>query len=141
MPLTHEYTLLCDDVRREDNGKLILIGLYTPHIVIPMLPMGFPSLSFVIAFTSDGPARHQIRAQLRHLETGHSLGELMGMLQHAQAGLGVGVLRFPNLIFTQAGHYNLVVTVEGLSDPIIFDFDVILHIAIQPPQRPTLPAG
>lgn len=136
MPLTHEYTLLCDDVRREDNGKLLLIGMYTPNILVPMLPIGFPGLSFVMGFTSDGPARHQMRAQLRHLETGHSLGELIGMLHHAQPGLGVGVLKFPNVIFTMAGRYNLVVTLEGLTDPVVFDFDVILQVPIQPPALP-----
>ena len=28
MAITHKFTLMCDDVRREDNGKLLLIGVY-----------------------------------------------------------------------------------------------------------------
>ncbi len=28
MPITHQYTILCDEVRREDNGKLLVVGMY-----------------------------------------------------------------------------------------------------------------
>jgi hypothetical protein len=31
--LTHRHTLICDDVRREDNGKMLLIGVYGPVLV------------------------------------------------------------------------------------------------------------
>lgn len=30
--------LICDDVRREDNGKEILIGVYSGSILIPTIP-------------------------------------------------------------------------------------------------------
>src|SRR5260370_118196 len=29
MAFTHRYTLMCDEVRVENNGKLIIIGMYT----------------------------------------------------------------------------------------------------------------
>lgn len=135
MALTHLYTLLCDDVRVENNGKLILIGVYLPHIVVPMLPMGFSTLSFVVAFNSDTASRHQMRAQIRHLETGHGLGELMGMITHVGPGFGVAVLKFPNVIITQAGRYNMLLTLEGRTEPLVFDFEVILQ-AVQPFQAP-----
>lgn len=31
--------LICDDWRREDNGKEILIGIYTGGIVVPQMPI------------------------------------------------------------------------------------------------------
>ena len=34
-----QQTLLCDDVRREDNGKQILIGIYGNDVLLP----GFPA--------------------------------------------------------------------------------------------------
>lgn len=34
--------LVCDDVRREDNGKEILIGVYTGAIAMPKLPANLP---------------------------------------------------------------------------------------------------
>ena len=138
MSLTHLYTIMCDDVRTENNGKLIVIGVYTPNIGVPMLPMGFGKLSFVVAFTSDIVARHQMRAQIRHLETGHVLGELMGMITHATPGFGIGVLQFPNVIVTQAGRYNLILNIEGRTDPLVHDFEVILQMAQQLPAQALL---
>jgi hypothetical protein len=32
------YVIVCDDVRREDNGKEILIGVYSSDILVPVLP-------------------------------------------------------------------------------------------------------
>jgi hypothetical protein len=33
-----EYALICDDVRREDNNKLILIGVYANNVVLQDFP-------------------------------------------------------------------------------------------------------
>ena len=50
MPLNHKYTLVCDDVRREDNGKLIVVGMYTPGITLPKFPFRLSKLTFVSYF-------------------------------------------------------------------------------------------
>jgi hypothetical protein len=34
-----EAVVLCDAVRREDNGKLLLIGVYSDVIMVPRLPL------------------------------------------------------------------------------------------------------
>lgn len=34
-----EAVILCDQVRREDNGKLLLIGVYSDVITVPRLPL------------------------------------------------------------------------------------------------------
>lgn len=33
-----DYTILCDDVRREDNGKLIMIGVYGSSLLLASFP-------------------------------------------------------------------------------------------------------
>ncbi len=33
-----EYVIVCDDIRREDNGKELLIGVYTRDIVVGAFP-------------------------------------------------------------------------------------------------------
>lgn len=33
-----EYAILCDDVRREDNGKFLIIGVYVEDIRVPVFP-------------------------------------------------------------------------------------------------------
>jgi hypothetical protein len=37
-PAEIQFGLICDDSRREDNGKLILIGVYAGNVVVPALP-------------------------------------------------------------------------------------------------------
>lgn len=47
------YAIICDDVRVEDNGKLILIGVYSDEILVPRFPMAI-SLTFWVEFESIG---------------------------------------------------------------------------------------
>ncbi len=44
--------LVCDDTRREDNGKEILIGVYTGAVIVPELPAALP-LSLWIYFQPE----------------------------------------------------------------------------------------
>jgi len=37
-PIRVDYAILCDDIRQEANGKLILIGIYTGDILISEFP-------------------------------------------------------------------------------------------------------
>jgi len=46
-----EYAILCDDVRREDNGKLIIIGAYASDIRVSSYPAVL-RLSAVLALRS-----------------------------------------------------------------------------------------
>jgi len=39
-PIEFIFTLLCDDVRREDNGKELLVGVYSAGIVVNSVPNG-----------------------------------------------------------------------------------------------------
>ena len=47
---THDYTarvIFCDDIRREDNGKLILIGVYSESLIPGRLPTSIPLAMWV----------------------------------------------------------------------------------------------
>jgi len=44
------YTIFCDDVRQENNGKQIFIGVYNADMVVESLPALLPSFSFVIRY-------------------------------------------------------------------------------------------
>lgn len=50
-------TVFCDDIRREDNGKAFLIGVYTDDLVPSMLPARFP-LSIWIKATGFDKGKH-----------------------------------------------------------------------------------
>jgi hypothetical protein len=46
--------ILCDEVRREDNGKLIVVGMYLGSILAPRIPFTMPRLSFFCKWGTRG---------------------------------------------------------------------------------------
>ena len=46
--------ILCDEVRREDNGKLLVIGMYLGSILVPRVPFRMPRLSFFCKWKTNG---------------------------------------------------------------------------------------
>jgi hypothetical protein len=132
MAITLKYTLVCDDVRQENNGKLLIIGLYTPNIAAFQIPMALPSLSFLQAVETDRPGQFTFRLQLQHLESGHQTAEARGVLNFVQPGYGINVVRFSNVLIDRLGTYNVILTVEDQREPIMTSFDVML---VTPPQQ------
>jgi hypothetical protein len=127
--------LALDDVRQENTGKLIIIGLYTPDISAASIPATLPTLSFVQVLDSDRPGQYTFRVRLTHLESGHQVAEAMGMINFVRPGMGVSVVKFGGLVFDRLGTYNLILTLEDHADPILFSFNVILAPQFQQPQR------
>lgn len=128
MAIKHKYTIVCDEVRREDNGKLIIIGVYQKVIAIPQLPFMLPTLTFFQSLESDRPGTWSLRIKIQHLETGKNLLEGMGQMTFQQPGEGVNQLKFGNVPITALGAYNFVIDVEGQNEPIITAFEVQLNI-------------
>lgn len=48
----HLFTLLCDDIRQEQGGRISCMGLYDNHLVIPSVPFTLPKLCFYTKFSS-----------------------------------------------------------------------------------------
>lgn len=57
-----EYAIVCDDVRREENGKMIIIGVYANDIVVASYPSNL-KLSIVLAVHSDAAVQTPIRTR------------------------------------------------------------------------------
>lgn len=55
--------LVCDDIRREDNGKQILIGVYNDKILVPQFPAPL-ALSFWIQGMPSGAGTAQLSLRL-----------------------------------------------------------------------------
>jgi hypothetical protein len=127
MAITHQYTLLCDDVRPEINGKLILIGLYVPDIVVQQLPILLPTLNFVQFLKIDETGQYSFRAKIQHLESGRELGQAIGTLNVVRPGLVINAMRFGNLLLDRAGTFSFIVKFDEQTDEIIHSFEVILH--------------
>jgi len=132
MAIRHQFTIICDDIRQENTGKLILIGVYTPSIAVPHVPTAMQSLAFFQSWESDRPGRFNIRMRIEQMETGRPIVEGMGMMQIMRPGQGISVMKFGNFQIPAFGTYNFIVNIEGEPDPIISSFDVVL-----PPQQLT----
>lgn len=57
MALSHKYTLLCDEVRQENTGKFIILGLYTPDIVVPAVPLVLQAMTFFNLLETDAAGK------------------------------------------------------------------------------------
>ena len=71
--------LVCDDVRREDNGKEILIGVYTGAIVVPKLPASLP-LSLWLHLQTRGSGEMKLEFRV--------IGPAAKELAHGEAMVG-----------------------------------------------------
>ena len=56
-------TVFCDDIRREENGKFILIGAYAQEIMLGMLPVRIP-MSVWLRLSGVEPGTHQFEYKI-----------------------------------------------------------------------------
>ena len=124
--ITLKYALICDEVRREDNGKLIIIGMYTPNMAVPQLPFVLPQLTLFVHLESDATGHAGLHMKLQRLEDGQTLVEAHGGLVFQRPGGGLSHLTFGNVRFMAAGAYNFILEIEGQKEPLIVPFNVIL---------------
>lgn len=126
MAINHKYTLICDDVRQESNGKFIVIGLYTANMTVPQVPFVLPSITFFMFMHSDRPGNFPFRMRLETMENGQRLVEGMGMMGVQRPGPGACPIRIGPLQIQAPGTYNLVVTFDGEPEPIVTIFEVVI---------------
>ena len=132
MTITHKWTLVCDEVRQENNGKFIVIGLYTPNLAIPQIPFTMPYLTFFTCLETDRPGDFQFRMKLTHLESGRTVWEGFGGMGVKQPGIGVLPIRLPSVQFQSAGVYTFSFTLVDQPVPLFTtDFAVILNLPAQ----------
>lgn len=134
MAITHRYTIMCDQVRREDNGKWLLLGVYEDTLGLPQLPAPLPGLTFFMRLESDRLGVWNAQVRLEHAETGQRIFEGMAMLNFQRPGGGMVPVATPPFQLTAVGDYNFVIQIQGQeNDPIIHHFSVVLI-----PQRPQI---
>ncbi len=143
MSVFHKYTLMCDEVRQENNGKFMILGLYTPNIAVPQLPFVLPSLTFFQWLEVDRLGSYTLRIQLQNLETGRVLAQTVVMMDVQQAPTlptaALNIAKFGNVQVERAGAYSLNMSIDGQGDPITIPFDVILNIPRPVPQQAAFP--
>jgi len=77
-PKKIEYAIVCDDVRREDNGKLIIIGAYASDILIPSRSANL-RLTILVAVRSE--TEHQSLVKIRVMQDGKQIFEMKEELE------------------------------------------------------------
>lgn len=107
-----QFSVLCDDVRREDNGKFILIGLFEA-IALPQFPFTYPVLCVVNRWCNgEGRFLQRVRivgAQNENLvETGDAPVELPATLANVTS-----VSVFRNIQVKAPGRYWVEVLLDG----------------------------
>ena len=118
--------ILCDEVRREDNGKLLVIGMYLGAVLVPRLPFRMPRLSFFLKWETRGS-----------LPAGDF--RLVGPSKDAVGGFGMRLEQQPesvapvfyttftleNVQLSEAGTYSLSYKpTQGKRYRSIFSFDI-----------------
>ena len=107
-----QFSVLCDDLRREDNGKFILIGLFEA-VAGMQFPMAYPSLCVVNRWCNgEGKFSQRIRvvssANETIAETEDSPIDLPATLANVTS-----VSIFRNMSFPQPGRYWVEVLLDG----------------------------
>jgi hypothetical protein len=134
MPISHKYTVVCDDIRREDNGKFIILGLYTPDVVVPTVPFGLPALCFFTVLESDTSGPFEFSFTLKQGDTILAGGS--GKMNLPRPGLATVPLRLGSLLLPSAGSYTFTLSIAGAAD-ITHEFSVNLAVqALGQPQAP-----
>jgi len=126
MAITARYILVCDDVRREDNGKIIIIGLYLPDMAVPQIPFILPTLTFFCNLESDRPGNYSMQVKLRHEDSGRDIAQAVAMLPVVDPTQPVIVpIKFGNAQINSAGLYSFSLEIQNQA-PIVVTFNVQL---------------
>lgn len=119
-----QFSVLCDDVRREDNGKFMLIGLFE-SIGAKKFPAAHPVMNVVNRWCKgEGAFRQKIRildamdGQVV-FQTDDQAFELRDIDSHHTV-----ISRFNNLVFKKAGKYWVEVMLDG---ELVLNYPIILR--------------
>ena len=131
--------LICDEVRREVSGKLILIGVYTGGIVATQpLPLVIKLVVYIAGFAQPGDHVFDFRLMP---PTGRKpivegTGKLVIGAEHldSQGRAGYGLpLQLPILRFEREGIHNVQVRINGTRWRTVVESDVtVAHDAAAP---------
>ena len=121
-----QFSVLCDDVRREDNGKFILIGLFEA-INAKIFPATHAAL-FVVNRWCKGSGTFTQKIRIVNpkdksliFQTDEQTFELVDIDRHHTL-----ISRFNNLVFPNAGKYWVEVLLDG---ELVINYPIILNEA------------
>lgn len=113
-PLNIRSVVVCDEVRREDNGKALIIGAYVGDIVLPKFPTRLP-LAFYFIGTGTAPGRGSVELRIQYLRSKEPMGLASAKAEFQRAPIGTSmVLVLPGIPFEFDQPTELLISVlEG----------------------------
>jgi len=108
-----QLALICDDVRQENNGKFILIGLFD-SIMAQHLPLAYPRL-FVVTRWCSGAGDFEQRTRLLQPDQHTPVAEGRAIRVHLAepAATATNIELFLNVNFHAAGLHWVEVLLDG----------------------------
>jgi hypothetical protein len=118
------FTIVCEDVRREDNGKLLIIGAFAPDIVIASIPSVLKQLVFLQLFDWKEKGQFSLRGRLDCISHSGVSQVASGLLvvEVPKPGPGVTGFLFNSLKIEQTGEYIFRTSFEGHQDNLFFEY-------------------
>lgn len=112
--LIPEVALICDDIRKEDNGKLLFVGVYSDTMTVLEFPATLPRLSCAIYFRAEATGPFEFTAALIDPNAGKVFEVKGGGDYQGPTGRNFWVpIPGPPIILPVAGSYVLRVHVNG----------------------------
>lgn len=131
---TCKYTILCDDVRREDNGKLIFLGVYLPDVIVTQIPLVIPQLVFFQLLEWPMAGHFTLHSSLDCLSD-EGVGLVVtgvSVVQVERPMVAAHGIRFGNVNIQRSGDYVYRLFFENKQDVVAeYKFKVLLPPAIQ----------
>lgn len=91
--VTIHYAMICDEIRREDNGKLIFIGVYGSSINMPNMPA---PLTVWFAVPIEARVVDEIAMEFRVKYNGEEVYKSSGAIRANE--IGAGIVSLPNVL-------------------------------------------
>jgi hypothetical protein len=95
--ITIKFGIICDDVRREENGKFILIGVYGHDIIVPSLPA---NILVSVVYQFEAKETGSFETTFRISIDDEVQIESKGKFQVAAPGIGLAAV--PNVVIPTA---------------------------------------
>ena len=127
MDLAIKHMIVCDEVRREDNGKRIIIGVYTNTILVPEFPFVLPSLTFFSFARASESGDFPFEASLLLPQQDEPSTKAQGRMQIREIGDVQYTLQFRNVKFKGPGICRLGVRIGEHEEIVAAEISVQLR--------------
>jgi hypothetical protein len=128
--ITSKFSIMCDEVRLENNGKFLIVGMYMSDMTVPQFPFIVPVLTFLFWLDGRIPGNYTFNARLSHLESGTIVAQAMGAFGLLRPGQGLAPIRLVGLQFSQPGPYVFNLQIQDIGE-VQHHFSVLLVTPVQ----------